>query len=999
MATPTSILLDTWTHPAYLPTNILGCIRLALTLEVIYDRMFRRSKGNVPQRPRQAKSASSVLLRENYLAESGNIESDALNQHPLTAANLAYERANRFASGNKEATKAEALQGLGPSETSKDQPGPERSQSVRFAGPNARPLMIRSITRREAPHSSASHESCPPAVPSRTTSYFPKGDSLMAQPGEFGESDMASMQSSYRKLRKAKSMFNPGRAPPAVFSGDAQKYKRHFKRHSWQSNTAPEEHSGVLTPRLQRSHSFLRGVTDCITSSNRQYATHDAAIQLARDTYLQQLEEQRLKQQPSFLNMGKRRKTQKPFRKTVRSHSTISYGTAIASPLASIEPAKASMGQKARSLSQTLKQKIQQVFKRSTNDQPPVPVQHLSASHAHYRDYTKSPNEHADDYSPVPEPDAELIRRVSSRETKHHDVPLYIDKSSRPGSIRSVSMHSDDDESNDRSRVTSWTNSTAADTITTVPQVVERKRLSIIKEDGGPYQPSSPSRKYGSLNDEHIKVRQSLRQKTADRVEAERVYSALQRKIDEDNRKAGFGDESKTDPKAERHRLQRTMSTPTRTSSRCRGVGSAPMPLTTETSIETTYPSYQQDYTEVLKGLTPQEIAEMNESGLLASRRPLREVKSAFFPPSMRIERSSTSPFRRMLKTRSEDDDSARANGDLDGQPRSSSRANLDVRPHNDSIAGSDSIYSRSPSGHTMTAVGSFLSLPGSESNYDAGTATIHRADPAKHRAFDKSPIGRRNSSADLSGTWRRFMADQVAFLEKLPPSNEQAYDVFSLREYGHKREDPQIDSDDVSIGQRQPSRNFPKQPLGVIHGNTLSQSPFKHRAIPSFGGDNASRRTSSFLYTNPTTQDENNPFDRRLSYPGKPSMAGSRRGLREEQPQVLLASQKDPRKAFNKADARHSPERVERLRRLKRSSSTSLLKISSQKENPTAADSCKSSYSLWQQGQDSNGSDTSPMEPGDNIVDTHKMVQSFLNGRRRDLGVSDESGTTPAFL
>ena len=961
--------------------------------------MFRRSTGNVPQRPRRAKSASSISLRPAFLMESGNVESDALNPHALTAANLAYERASGVVSGNTGSIKAQAWQEPGSSDTSKDQPAPERRQSVRFAGPNARPLMIRSITRREAPQSSASHESYPPTIPSRTTSYFPNDDSLMAQPGEFGESDMASMQSSYRKLRKAKSMFSPGRASPAVFSGDTLGHKRHFKRHSWQSNTASEEHFGVLTPRLQRSHSFLRGVTDRITSSNRQYATHDAAIQLARDTYLQQLEEQRLKQQPSFLNIGKRRKSKKPFRKTVRSHSTISCGTAVASPLASIEGTKVSIGQKARSLSQTLKQRIQQVFKRSTNDQAPVPAQHLNASHAHYRDYTKSPNGHINEYPSVPEPDAELVRLVSSRESKQHDVPVYVDKISRPGSIRSVSMHSDEDESNDRSRVTSWTNSTAADTINTIPPMLERKRLSIIKEDGGPYQPSSPSRKYGCLDDEHVKVRQSVWQKTADRLEAERVYSALQRKIDEDNRKAGFEHESKTGIYAEQHCLQRTMSTPTRTSSRCRGAASAPIALDLETSIEPTYPRFQQDYTEVLKSLTPQEIAEMNESGLPPSKRPLREVKSAFFPPRMRIERSSTSPFRRILKARSEDDDSAQARANPDGQPISSSHVNLNTRPRNESVAGSESIYSRSPGGHTMAAVGSFLSLPGSDSSYDAGTAIVHRVDPAKHRAFDRPLVGRRNSSADLSGTWRRFMADQVASLEKLPPSNEQLYDVFSLREYGHKKEDAQIDGDDVSIGQQQPPRNFPKQPLGVIHGNTLSQSPFKNRAIHSLDSENTLRSTSSFLNTNATTQNENNPLDKRSSYPGKPSMAGLRSGICQKQPQALLASQEDQTQVSNKADVRHSPERVERLRRLKSSSSMSLLKKSSQKENHAAYDSCKPSYNIWQQGQDSNDLDTSPLAPGDNVVDTHKMVESFLKGRRRDMRVSEESGTNPAFL
>ena len=932
--------------------------------------------------------------------ESGTFESDALNPHALTAANLAYERASGFGSGNTGPSKARAWQAPDSSETSKDQPAPERRQSVRFAGPNARPLMIRSITRREAPQSSTSHESCRPTVPSRTTSYFPNEDSHMAQPGEFGENDMASMQSSYRKLRKAKSMFSPGRASPMVFSGDTQGHKRHFKRHSWQSNMASEERFGVLTPRLQRSHSsFLRGVTDRITSSNRQYATHDAAIQLARDTYLQQLEEQRLKQQPSFLNIGKRRKSKKPFRKTVRSHSTISYGTAVASPLASIDGANVSIGQKARSLSQTLKQRIQRVFKRSKNDQSPVPVQHLNASHAHYRDYTKSPNRHIDEYPSVPEPDAELVRLVSSRESKQHDVPVYVDKISRPGSIRSVSMHSDEDEINDRSRVTSWTNSTAADTITTIPQMLERKRLSIIKEDGGPYQPSSPSRKYGCLDDEHVKVRQSVWQKTADRVEAERVYSALQRKIDEDNRKAGFEDESKTGIYAEQHRLQRTISTPTRTSSRCRGAASAPIVLDPETSIETAYPRFQQDYTEVLKSLTPQEIAEMNESGLPPSKRPLREVKSAFFPPCMRIERSSTSPFRRILKERSEDDDSDQARADHLGQPRSSSHVNLNTRPRNESVAGSESIYSRSPGGHTMTAVGSFPSLPGSDSSCDAGTAIIHRVDPAKHRAFDRSSIGRRNSSADLSGTWRRFMADQVASLEKLPPSNEQVNDVFSLREYGHKREDAQIDGDDVSIGQQQPPRNFPTQPLGVIHGNTLSQSPFKSRPIHSLDSENTLSLTSSFLSTNATKQDENNPLDKRSSYPGKPSMVGLRSELRQKQPQAILASQEDQKQVSSKADVRHSPERVERLRRLKSSSSTSLLKKSSQKENHVADDSCKPSYNIWQQGQDSNDLNTNPLAPGDNVVDTHKMVESFLKGRRRDMRISEESGTNPAFL
>ena len=973
--------------------------------------MLSRGTSHASQRPqpRRAKSSSSVGLRSTAPTASSILDSDILRHHALTAANVAYERANGWEMAKTGAGKVDGGQEIENLADLERKSHLGRRQSVRFAGPNATPLMTRSITRRQAALFNASYQSprqsFHPHIRGSETSYLGNEESFAVIHDDFEESEIASMPSSYRKIRKAKSMFSPGKAPSAVFADGTPGAMRHFHRHSMQSSEGSEERSRVPDPRLKTSYSFLRGGTDRITTSNRHYATHDAAIQLARDTYLRQLEEQRLKEQPSFLNLGRRR-TQKLFRRTVRSNSTNNYGSAIASPMISIEPVKVGLSQKARSLSQTLKKKIIRVFRQSSDDQTTLPAQQLNARHAHYQDYVVEFNGLEKQYPEVPEPNAEMLRRISSRESKESDGPVLIDKAARPGSIRSAHSSSDEDERNDRSRVTSWTNSTAANTLT-MPQMMERKRLSIIKEDGDPYQPSSPTREYGSLTDGYAKFRQPISQIATGRVQTERVFSALQREIHENNRKAGLKDEeSDSNGTSWRQGMQHSISTPRRTSSMRPGAKSASDTVAHLTGPQATYFNHQQDYANFEIGLTPQEIADMNESSPSKSRGPLREVKSAFFPSSLHLERTNTSPFRRALNDTSDDEEGLQFDVSMGSRTRMTGHVDLNKRQLNGSMAGSESVYSRSPGGHTMMAIGSSLSLSKSESSGEVGTAVIITSEPAKHHL----PLtGRRHSSGDLSGTFKRFMATQVASLENHERPHNQVYTAFPPRESRHKREHAQLEGDQVSIDPHQGSKDLEKQPLGIIQVSSNTQLPIKPRPPFSTCEGNLFIHNDSTPKGSATIQNENDPF-RQSSFLGRKAGDAENAkvasslisdlviGLPKRSSQLSMLSQRDQNRVPNAAMVRHSPERAERLRRLTSKSSTSLRKTPIQRDS-AAQDSCTTPSDTSKQGYDSDDSDASLAANSSLAASNQKLIESSLKGRRREMRISEESSIDPAFL
>ena len=948
---------------------------------------------------------------------------DMIHQEALTAANLAFERANEREVGKTVPN--------GQDKISPEKPRLERRQSVRFAGPTAIPSRNRSITRREPLGARARHhpneselqpkfQKIEPSIPSDGRLL----EALARSSGEFGEGDNASAPSSYRKLRKAKSLFSPGKAPSAVFSDGVPYGKRHFRSQSFQSSDAYNEPLRVPDPRLRKSYSFLRGVTDHVSSSSRQYASSDAAVQLARDQYLRQLEQQRLKEQSSFLGLGKRRKSPKAFRRTVRTSST---NSATTSSLVPAEPQKTqAIGHKARSLSQTIKKKIKQVFKRYTDAEDTVPVQHVKATHPHYGDYISTSDGKEQRYPPVPEPDAELLLRVGSRESVTYTAPMFVDKIARPGSIRSAS--SDDDESNTKSRVTSWTDSTAANTIN-IPKTLERKRLSVIREDGGPHQPSSSTRQYDGTGDGYAGFRQPVRQSSVGRItgpiDTHRIFSALQKKIDENNRETALDDnESGTDSSSGHREARPSKPTPGRKPSIQKGVKprdeSIPHPhgaklsnppIFSPSAMESFNNNFfqvqnqsvnqehqQQNFLNSRKSMTLQQIAEMDERGILLPKRPLHEVKSAFFPPSMHIERSSPSPYRRVMHASNETEADSQSCVNMKNRPLSEEPISaIAGKLCTGSVNGSDSVYSRSSGGNTPNGTRSSTSIAISESSGEAGTAIIINGHPNKVEQTAHPVVTQHgNLSVASSGNWRNFMATQVASLENYGTRQEPKDHVHPVKDSGHKRENAQLDSTEVTIGRLHSPADILEQPLAIIQGKsnhweTSTRSPLK-TIDPSTKGGNVKQNDSSptsittgLLPRISNVENERHPYNR---------VQGSSGGLWQEKSRSSLKILADQKTSPTTANVRYSPERAERLRRIKSSTGMSPEKPSSDVENQAHLP-----VPSGEEQHDSDRPATNPVDFQTQAGENKKLVDSFLKGRRSVLRTSEESGADPAFL
>ena len=926
--------------------------------------MFSHKINNAPHQPQRAKSMSSVKQGAAILSETIVKKPEKVHQDAYTAANLAYDRAypneivrNRTKRDSREDATNSKLE-------------ISRRQSIRFVGPNAVSTKGVRITCREMSNHARNHKF------TRGYSTTRLDDTHTATlPEVFDENYVASEPSSYRKLRKTKSMFASSGIPDAISSHVTPRSGRHFQRHSCQISGDSSGPYRVPDPQLKRSFSFVRGVTDRISNGNRQYQTHDAAIQLARDTYLRQLEEQRLKKQPSKFGLGKRHRSQKPFRKSVRTGSTNSCGTIISSSPSTIESKDAKgLVPRAEVLSHAWREKFKRIFKRASNDGVTIPVQHYEARQPHYGDQFLSHNsEHV--ISPSLSPSPELLHQVepSSSLCRAHEYS----PSNRLNNTQSVNSTIGD--ISNKSRVTSWTNSTAANTIS-MPQSVDRKRLSIIDEDGGPHQSLSVVQTCQDVRDGYANFRQPINPRDAGILEPKRIFSALQKQIDENKRKAATDDSGiDNEIDSEQQEYLQPGSWPTRSAHPQSNVRHArtissinqqyydlnpsmvDVPkFTTKPQVNDSHPqgpnessfSKNEQDCEEQEILAPQQIAMMNESRFSAATGPLRETRSAFFPPQLRIERDNTSPFRRAMYSNNNENS-------VEPIQLANQRAMTSRQPRNGSVAGSESVYSQSSSGRTTEQHGSPVSLTRSESSGGGGTAIIITNRPSPHSSSAKSFFPQRSSSARSSGEWKDFMASEVACLENIGRSRDQAFDKDRDKIKCHQRETCQLHGDDVKVGTLQAPTFVPKQPLGLIQSNIARR---------------------------PQSLDSRFPLsDAHAQWKGKENALNgpSSNILLQKSSHASLKSRSPSNQSLGTQASRHSPERAERLRRLKRSS------VITRRRVPSRQISVGSGH----------GIDTSsvsiPSQAGINAT----LVNTFLRDPRRGMRISKEGNNDPAFL
>ena len=829
--------------------------------------MLSRGNSNVSVRLRRTNSAASVK-KGGLALEMKRIDPDVVHQDALIAANIAFDRGASVLRTSSDRYKPISNYEYSTERYQHGRPL-RRRQSVRFTGPTAVTIHQRPITRRNAPsyvHTASATQHRELELLRFESTITLTEHPLTALPQV---ESVSSTPLSHRKLRKSKSMFTPRKGSPLMFS-NATPNSIELQRNCYRGVSSDDQRPFPKMASVGLVSPLLRGTDVHLNGPYQHQYDQDAAIQMARDQYLHQLEQQRLKGHPSKLNL-RQRGSQKALRRTVRTSSTNSYGNAAVSEAKPTSIKSTGFGNRARTISTTLKNKLMSVFHRSESPRNIFPSQQVEAKRAHFGDHLLATSGVEHEGPLPPTPDRELLSRVGSRSPSIHRMPVHLTRGASPGSIRSVRSRS---PSIGRSRITSWTNSTAANSLTK-QQILEKKRLSIIQEHGGPHQPSSSAGLIGvAARKGYAVFRKPLRGvagsiKDAGQLDSQRIYSALQRRLDEHNTI-----DSKHEP--ERLRNSGLLRQASNESLRLYSLGSQGPSLETirvlpyetddssvrphSTSVVdaigfSTDPSTQGLPDDIFRSsptssikrkpvravrsssereLTYQQIAERNESLGHSRRRPLREVKSAFFPSTVHYQSTNPSPYRRAVKSSIEENrdiDTREINGYTETIHKSTERR---LKTPIAASISSSSIYSGSTNG-TAKLLEASPSLSRSQSSCVAVTATIVDIAPSMPLrpavTAATAPARRTSSSTTAADEWKGWMHSEIKSLDGQNRADMGILGTSHKRQSTHQREDAQIDGDDVIIGYHQKKSLGFKQPLGIIQANAASRPVLGHKA------------------------------------------------------------------------------------------------------------------------------------------------------------------------
>ncbi|KAJ5089176.1 hypothetical protein N7532_007860 [Penicillium argentinense] len=302
----------------------------------------------------------------------------------------------------------------------------------------------------------------------------------------------SSVPSSYRRLRKAKSMFSTRQRPsPSPYGTPPLP-----RRNGIDLDRSPQ----FILPRTMRnSPSFTRGGNREGSRAIRHSKSHDTAIQLARDQFLDEIDEVDARPRRSSFFIHRRKREDKPFRKTFRVTSETSMG------------AKSRREQphgRRRTFSASFKNGLKRVFGISK------PVEQKTESLCGSDDAI-APTVISVAKSLVNCSASEHVGDTQELETSPLRVPRI--------SPSRVSL------ATSKSRVTSWADSTVANTVLT-RKTGHRQSLSLIEEHDGlnkqlPQVPSVP------VDQTSPTARISASRRFNDWVDSHDLYNALMQQI------------------------------------------------------------------------------------------------------------------------------------------------------------------------------------------------------------------------------------------------------------------------------------------------------------------------------------------------------------------------------------------------------------------------------------------------------------------------------------
>jgi hypothetical protein len=588
--------------------------------------------------------------------------------------------------------------------------------------------------------------------------------------------------------------------------------------------------------RAATSMSFLKSRRKMAASrASSHVENNDAVLRLARERFRQIQEEEAKKNQQSALFRPKTRESERSttLRKSLRdsSNNSIALSSTFSTNSASVSK-QHGLRKTARKVSHGLRSRLRGLFGKGKSedseqqeyDQCVAERDSDEESCLHVRD-----NEAAEETS---------MLRVPSHVPSLHDVPSNKKLRSRKGSVESFA--DDHCVSDDRSRVTSWTNS-MTNTVTSQGTVGdnEKQRLSVIKENGAHIASS-------------FRSTAPLEQQTGDAtaempIDSERVYSALMERLgqkDSEERTTStlYGSTTPTENDFEKnrencesmnkqwphstircvqpeddifkeHERQSSISSsvtevPDKDSNYAPEIASEP------TKGHTTSWDWSDD-----KANSDSERTSVLLNGL-DPHKTITHRSSAFFASPSCHSFRSPSPYRRALR---EMNSSEEVNEGLSGSHYLHSLSTLDLPTRQESgpnsekdfhVADVDSVYSFSADDATPLppAVGS--DLPGQS----PGRRYTRKSSP-EIQIYVPAHEHQRDTSTASSVEWKTWLSSKVLKLEGPSTPTRRMQDHGVLPPLGHVRELASMGSTPelcASTKKRTPNRS----PLGSVKGN-----------------------------------------------------------------------------------------------------------------------------------------------------------------------------------
>lgn len=734
-----------------------------------------------------------------------------------------------------------------------------RRRSVRFTGPSALPrrnVASRANGGRDSPTKATSTIHAFEKAntrPSSTLSFHHEKTNKLSLTRRYLENlqppdacydpqdNVIPMFSSHKKVRKSRSMMTSSHLATETVATKDWTANSDFRPRSSPLPPVSNESEPLKNGRSQTtglraatSMSFLKTRRRMAASrASSQTDDNDTVLRIAREKFRQIQEEEQKKNQQSALLRAKTREGEASVT-LLKSLRNSSNNSAALSSTLSVNSASGSkqhgIRNTARKVSHSLRSKLRGLFGKGKSEDSEQQEYDQCVTD---KDSDGESCLHAGNTEATEE--ASMFR-VTSHVPSLHDVPSNKKLRSRKGSVESF-RDGDHCVADDRSRVTSWTNS-MTNTVTSQGTVEdnERQRLSIIKENSAHV--ASSVRSIEPLGQQT----KGMVAETA--IDSERVYSALIERLGQDDEERAtqlqYGSTTENDFEKNRvncesmnkqwphstircvqpnddifkdHNRQSSMSS-SATEVPHKDANHAPEAVPASTHKHTTGWDWSDD----------KENSESERTSVLLDgldpQRTISHRSSAFFASPSCHSFRTPSPYRRALR---EMNSSGDVDGGLSGSQYLHSLSTLDLPTRRDSnpnsekdcnTADADSVYSLSTDATPLPPVKGL--------NHS-------RQSPSRRYSRDPSPdipiyVLAREHQRDISTAssveWKTWLSSKVSKLEgpSTPTKRKQDNDV--LPPLGHVRELASMGSTpelSTSTNKRPTNRS----PLGSVKGNT----------------------------------------------------------------------------------------------------------------------------------------------------------------------------------